>query len=99
LHGGFGATLFVNNIGESPLENSSWKIHIRPAGKLGLVFNSEFNSTSPLMIPPDTSESIRVIPVGLSKINISAEVFDSEGLILATLQKNGWLLGVFVFLK
>lgn len=98
VHGGFGVTLLVNNSRESPLENSSWEIHVFPAGKLGLVFPTKFTGSFPLILP-NASESIRVIPVGLSKINISAEVSDYKGNILGSIQKNGWLLGVLVIIK
>ena len=99
VQGGFCLTLYVNNIGESPLENSSWGIHVASVGNLGLVFNSEFNGGFPSMILPGASESIRIVPIGLSKINISAVVYDCEGGILASIQKYEWLLGVFVFIR
>ena len=62
------------------------------------MVKSEFNSEFLSVFLPSAIESIQVVTIALSIINISAVIYDCKGGILASIQKNGWLLGVFLFI-
>ena len=90
IHGGFGITMVITNLGTIPATNILWNItfignHVFPTSRSGAISFIQYGGEG----------KVRVIVFGVGKITITAQIRSGQG-IIANTTKQAFLFLIFV---